>query len=261
MKNKGALRLSKFLARAGVGSRRQVDELIEQGRVSVNGRQAVLGQRIIPGKDEVCLDDRPVKRKEDYVYVMLHKPEGYLSSCSDPFGRPIVLSLLSGVSQRVFPVGRLDMDSEGLLILTNDGDLTYLLTHPKHGVVKEYVVEVAGKRDNRKIARLLSGIIVEGKKARADYARFLDGQSEALRVLIGVHEGRKHLVRHLCQGVGYPVKRLIRTRVGPLALFGLDKGKWRYLTENEVQALNHAARSGREGDHDARNQQNHVPKK
>jgi len=251
-------RISKFLAQAGIASRRRADELIEQGRVTVNGRRAVLGQQIIPGKDEVYVDRNPVSQKEILVYVMLHKPEGYLSSCSDPFGRPIVLSLIPEVKQRVFPVGRLDQDSEGLLILTNDGDLTYLLTHPKHRVIKEYVVEVSGKRDDKKILKLLSGIIVEGKKVHVDYARFVDNQGGPLRILIGVHEGQKHLVKQLCRAVGYKVRRLVRTRIGPLALSGLAKGKWRYLTETEVSALYKAAQLGWEGEYNARKKQDHV---
>ena len=139
-------------------------------------------------------------------------------------------------------MGRLDFDSEGLLILTNDGHLAYLLTHPKHQVIKEYVVEVSGKRDNSKINELLSGIIIDGKKVYVDYAKFLDSPGSDLRILIGVHEGQKHLVKQLCKAVGYRVKQLIRTRIGPLAIFGLEKGKWRYLTQKEVQALYKAAR-------------------
>lgn len=253
-----AQRISKFLAQAGVASRRDADKLIEQGRVTVNGRPAVLGQKITLGEDEVFVDQKPVTKKEPLVYVMLHKPEGYLSTCSDPFGRPIVLSLIPEVKQRVFPVGRLDQDSEGLLILTNDGELTYLLTHPKHMVIKEYVVEVSGKRDDQKILELLSGIIVEGKRVDVDYARFLDNQGGPLRILIGVHEGQKHLVKQLCRAVGYKVRRLVRTRMGPLALFGLDKGKWRNLTEKEVSALYKAAQLGWEGEYNGTKKQDHV---
>jgi 23S rRNA pseudouridine2605 synthase len=238
----GTQRISKFLAQAGVASRRAADQLIQQGRVTVNGKVAVLGQKITPGTDEILVDNKPVTPKEEHVYVMLHKPAGYLSTCHDPFGRPIVLSLIPEITQRVFPVGRLDFDSEGLLILTNDGHLAYLLTHPKHQVIKEYVVEVSGKRDNSKINELLSGIIIDGKKVYVDYAKFLDSPGSDLRILIGVHEGQKHLVKQLCKAVGYRVKQLIRTRIGPLAIFGLEKGKWRYLTQKEVQALYKAAR-------------------
>lgn len=234
-------RISKFLAQAGVASRRTVDRLIEQGRVTVNGKVAVLGQKVVPGTDEIRVDGKPVTAREERVHIMLHKPAGYLSTCRDPFGRPVVLSLMPEVTQRVFPVGRLDFDSEGLLILTNDGHLAYLLTHPKYEVIKEYLVEVSGKRDNRKIQELLSGIIIDGKKVYVDYASFLDGRDGSVRILIGVHEGRKHLVKRLCKAVGYEVKRLIRTRMGPLSLFGLQPGKWRHLTRKEVQALYKAA--------------------
>ncbi|MFY9470743.1 MAG: pseudouridine synthase [Bacillota bacterium] len=235
-------RLSKVLAQAGVASRRAADRLIQEGRVTVNGKVAVLGQKVTPGIDDIRVDNKPVTQNQKRVYIMLHKPQGYLSTCQDPFGRPIVLSLIPEVKERVFPVGRLDFDSEGLLLLTNDGHLAYLLTHPKHEVIKEYVVEVSGKRNNRKIKELLSGIIIDGKKVYVDYAKFLDSSDGSVRLLIGVHEGQKHLVKRLCKAVGYEVKRLIRTRIGPLALFGLDKGKWRHLTRKEVQALYKAAR-------------------
>jgi 23S rRNA pseudouridine2605 synthase len=249
--NTGFQRISKFLAQAGIASRRRADEIIEQGRVTVNGTLAVLGQRVVPGKDEVCVDGKQVTQKEPLVYVMLHKPQGYLSSCSDPFGRPTVVSLIPEVKQRVFPVGRLDQDAEGLLILTNDGTLAYLLTHPKHNVIKEYVVSVSGKRDDKKLLDLLSGIIIEGKKVYVDYARFLDSPGGFLRILIGVHEGQKHLVKQLCQAVGYRVIRLVRTKMGPVNLLGLPKGKWRYLKSKEVKALYKAARIGWEGEHNA----------
>ncbi len=243
------MRISKYLARAGVASRRNADRLIEMGKVFINGKPAVLGQRIIPEKDEVRVNGKLVMQKEKKVYIMLHKPQGYLSTCSDPFGRPIVLDLLSSIPQRVFPVGRLDQDSEGMLILTNDGDLTYLLTHPKHQVIKEYIVETSGKKDQNKIVQLLSGVIIDGKRVDVDYAKFLKTLNTNLRILIGVHEGQKHLVKRLCNAVGYNVKRLVRTKTGSLTLSGLDKGKWRHLSKKEVEELYEAARLGLEGDY------------
>lgn len=246
----GEERLSKFLARSGVASRRRVDAIIEEGRVKVNGRTAVLGQKIRPGEDRVLVDGREVSGIEKPVYAMLHKPRGYLSTCSDPRGRDTVMSLVQGIPGRVFPVGRLDYDAEGLLLMTNDGDLAYLLTHPKHKVVKEYVVEVAGPRDKRRLQEIGSGIIIGGKKVLVDYARFADQEGRPLRLVIGVHEGEKHLVKHICRSVGYGVKRLIRTKVGPLSLFDVSPGAWRYLTPKEVRDLYTAAREGWEGERD-----------
>ena len=241
-------RLSRFVARAGVASRRRVDSLIEEGRVTVNGRPAVLGQKIRPGKDRVLVDGREIDRGEKPVYILLYKPPGYLSTCSDPHGRRTVMSLLKGVSSRVFPVGRLDYDAEGLMLMTNDGKLAYLLSHPKHRVVKEYAVEIDGDRDESKIRQILSGIIVGGKKVTADYARFASEKGQPLRLIIGVHEGEKHLVKHICHSVGYGVNRLIRTRVGSLGLTGLNAGAWRYLSPKEVEDLYAAARKGWEGE-------------
>lgn len=267
------MRLSRFLAMAGVASRRHADELIEQGRVTVNGQKAVLGLRVVPGVDRVAVDGRVVGSKELPVYVLLNKPPGYLSTCSDPFDRRTVLSLLSGLKARVFPVGRLDMDAEGLLLLTNDGDLAYLLTHPKHHVVKEYLVEVTGDGVQEKTRAIRSGIIVGGKKVQVDYVRFLGPRKEDEskesrqapagrkvkpagsaerrdRILIAVHEGEKHLVKNICRAVGLQVKRLQRVKMGPLRLGDLPPGKWRYLEDREVAALYADARRKREGEQD-----------
>ena len=240
-------RLSRFLARAGVASRRHVDDLIEQGRVSVNGEKVELGQKIVPGADRVAVDGREIASKESPVYIILNKPFGYLSTCSDPFDRKTVLSLLPGLRERVFPVGRLDLDADGLLLLTNDGELAYLLTHPKHHVVKEYLVEVSGDSIETKAKALRSGIILDGKKVEVDYVRFFPRPP---RVLIGVHEGEKHLVKNLCREVGLQVRRLTRVKMGPLLLGTLPEGNWRYLEDREVAALYQDGRRAWEGEHD-----------
>ena len=231
------VRLSRFLAGAGVASRRHADLLIEQGRVLVNGRKAKLGEKI-RATDKISVDGRSVTSIEPRVYLALNKPVGYLSTCSDPFSRRTVLSLIRGVKERIFPIGRLDQDADGLLLLTNDGELAYLLTHPKHQVVKEYMVEVIGERDDDKAREMLSGIYIDGRKVVADYAGFLpskEGRRERLR--IGVHEGEKHLVKKMCAWAGYGVRRLTRTKVGPVRLGSLPKGAWRRLSGSEVRAL------------------------
>jgi 23S rRNA pseudouridine2605 synthase len=239
------IRISRFLARAGVASRRHVDDLVSQGRVTINGRRAVLGQKVDPEKDTVCVDGQVMGTIPELVYVMLDKPPGYLSSCSDPRSTRTVISLIRHVKARVFPVGRLDFDSDGLLLLTNDGDLTYLLTHPKHQVVKEYVVWVSGPKDRRKLHEMLSGILIDGRKAQVDYAEFVDDENYpgidpgtgTTGIRIGVHEGRKHLVKRICRAVGYSVLRLTRTKIGSLSLGRLPQGEWRYLSDCEVRSL------------------------
>lgn len=258
MSAEGPERVSKFLARAGIASRRHAEELITQGRVMVNDHVAVIGEKVVPGLDRVFVDGKEVIQGAKRVYVLLNKPAGYLSTCHDPFGRPTVLSLVGGVKERIFPVGRLDMDAEGLLLLTNDGDLAYLLTHPKHRVVKEYIVETRGPRDEKKIREILSGIIIGGKKIEVDYARFLDVERGPVRLLIAVHEGEKHLVKDICHAVGYDVERLTRTRIGPLTLGDTPTGKWRYLSDQEVRALYGAAQKGWEGEDDAGKSKNRI---
>ncbi len=241
-------RISRFLAMAGVASRRRIDSLIEQGRVTVNGRVATLGQQVTPGEDVLRVDGAIVSQKEPPVYLLLNKPSGYLSSCSDPFSRKTVMDLVCGLKARVFPVGRLDLDSQGLLLLTNDGDLAHLLSHPRHRVVKEYIVTVTGLRDESKIRRILAGITIDGKKVRADYAEILEPAVDSaceFRIRIGVHEGQKHLVKRICARVGYKVQKLVRTKVGTLSLGSLASGKWRYLSDREVKSLYRCAGSTR----------------
>lgn len=243
-------RLSRFLAGAGVASRRHADGLIEQGRVTVNGQRAEIGQKTVLGVDRLFVDGLEVASKESSIYLMLNKPLGYLSTCSDPFGRMTVLSLLPGTVPRVFPVGRLDLDAEGLLLLTNDGDIAYLLTHPKHHVVKEYVVEVAGGSIEAKTEVLRRGVILDGKRIDLDYVRCLLSDDRFPRIVVGVHEGEKHLVKNLCRAVGLQIRRLTRVRMGPLRLGNLPRGKWRPLKEEEVAALYADGRRAWEGEHD-----------
>lgn len=241
-------RVSSYLARAGIASRRKAEQFIKDGYVTVNGRPAVIGQIITPGLDQVCFKGIVVTVPSRLVYVLLNKPPGFISSCRSQFGRPAVTSLIAGVKERLFPVGRLDVDADGLLLLTNDGQLTYVLTHPKYRIIKEYVVEVGGQIDDCKIKRIVSGIMIDGRQVFVDYARFLRGEQNRPKLLIGVHEGKKHLVKKICNSVGYDVERLTRTKMGPLHIGKLPIGKWRYLTDKEVSSLYAAARREPEGD-------------
>jgi len=227
-------RLQKVLAERGVGSRRACEALIAAGRVQVNGEVAALGRRVDATSDRVTVDGVPVSVRPGLVYYLLNKPAGVLSTASDPQGRPAVTGLVPP-EPRVYPVGRLDADSEGLLLLTNDGDLTYRLTHPSFGVEKEYLV--AGTPSPGELRRLREGLdLDDGRTAPARVARVGD---HGLRITI--HEGRNRQIRRMCDAIGHPVHRLVRTRIGPLRVEALAPGKWRELTPAEVRALEQAA--------------------
>ncbi len=233
-------RLQKLLAGAGLGSRRACEQLIEEGRVTVNGAVAHLGQRASGASDRIAVDGIPLPIREGVAYYLLNKPPGVVSSAFDPEGRPTVLDLVPDVP-RVFPVGRLDMMTEGLLVLTNDGELAHHLTHPSFGLVKEYVVEVEGPLSREAIGRLRRGVeLDDGLTARARVSQF---GPDAAR--IAIHEGRNRQVRRMCEAVGHPVRRLVRTRIGPLSDRTLSPGQWRPLTMAEVRALWEAAQGAR----------------
>jgi 23S rRNA pseudouridine2605 synthase len=225
-------RLQKVLAQLGVGSRRACEELIAAGRVTVNGEVARLGQRVDPDTDLVAIDGVPVGIRPGLVYYALNKPAGVVSTASDPQQRPVVMGLVPD-EPRVHPVGRLDADSEGLLLLTNDGDLTFHLTHPRFGVEKEYLVMVEGAPKRGALRQLRQGVVLEdGPTAPARVAQV---GPHGLRVTI--HEGRNRQVRRMCDAVGHPVRRLVRTRIGPVRMGKLAPGEWRHLTTAEVRAL------------------------
>jgi len=224
------MRLNAFLARAGVSSRRGADDLIRAGRVAVNGREGELGTFVSPG-DVVSLDGRELSAQE-LAYVLLHKPPGTVTTASDPQGRPTVVGLV-GHRVRAVPVGRLDVDTTGALLLTNDGQLAHRLAHPRYEVEKTYVAEVEGDPDPEALLRLAQGIELEdGRTAPARTRRLAAGRIELV-----LHEGRKHQVKRMCAAVGHPVRRLERSRYAGLGLEGLAQGEWRELSADEVHAL------------------------
>ncbi len=229
-------RLQKLLARAGFGSRRACEELITEGRVTVNGSVAHLGQRADSRHDHIAVDKIPLPMREGIVYYLLNKPLGVVSTASDPEGRPTVLDLVPEVP-RVFPVGRLDVLTEGLLVLTNDGDLAYKLTHPSFGVVKEYVAVVEGRITREALGRLRRGVELEDGLTAPARASSLGPHA----VRIAVHEGRNRQVRRMLDAVGHPVRSLARTRIGPVSDPTLAPGEWRDLTAGEVRGLWEAA--------------------
>jgi 23S rRNA pseudouridine2605 synthase len=234
-------RLQKVLARAGIGSRRACEELIDEGRVTVNGHVVTLGARVDPEVDTVEVDGVAVGTKAGLVYYLVNKPAGVITTASDPQGRRTVVDLVPA-EPRVFPVGRLDADSEGLLLLTNDGDLTHRLTHPSFGVEKEYVAEIVGAPSRGVLRRLREGVeLDDGTTAPARV-----GQLAPTTLRITIHEGRNRQIRRMGDAVGHPVVRLVRTRIGPLRDTTLAPGAWRELKPEEVRALERAAAGVRE---------------
>ena len=225
-------RLQKVLAAAGVASRRHVEEMVREGRILVNGRPARIGQRVDPDTDRVEVDGSPISLRSDVVHYLLNKPPGVVSTASDPQGRPTVLDGLPA-EPRVYPVGRLDMDSEGLLLLTNDGDLAGRIMHPSSGCEKEYLVGVEGKPTAGALRSLREGVeLSDGLTAPA---RVSSPQRGVLRIVVS--EGRNRQVRRMCAAVGLTVTRLVRTRIGPLRDLRLRPGEWRELTQPELRSL------------------------
>ena len=228
-------RLQKVLARVGIGSRRVCEDLIAEGRVTVDGEVAVLGRRVDVETALIELDGAPIGVRPDLVHYLLNKPAGVVTTADDPQGRPTVVGLVPA-EPRVFPVGRLDFDTEGLLLLTNDGELAHRLTHPSFGVEKEYVVELEGSPSRAALRRLREGVELDDGTTAPARAALL----EPSVVRLTVHEGRNRQVRRMCDAVGHPVVRLIRTRIGPLADRSLAPGAWRELTGDEVRSLQRA---------------------
>lgn len=229
-------RLQKVLARAGFGSRRACEELIEAGRVTVNGEQAELGRRVDLDVDRVQVDGIPVAVRPGLVYYLLNKPSRVVTTASDPQGRRTVLDLVP-LEPRVFPVGRLDYETEGLLLLTNDGDLAHGLTHPSRGVEKAYLAEVEGVPSRAALRRLREGVPLEDGLTAPARVRLAQAVPGGAAIEVVIHEGRNRQIRRMCEAVGHPVRRLVRTRIGPLVDHGLRPGQWRPLHLAEVRAL------------------------
>jgi 23S rRNA pseudouridine2605 synthase len=229
-------RLQKVLARAGFGSRRACEELIGAGRVTVDGEVATLGRRVDPSSDHIEIDGVAVPTAPGLVYYLLNKPAGVVTTASDPEGRPTVVNLVPA-TPRVFPVGRLDYDTEGLLLLTNDGDLAQGLTHPSRGVEKAYLAEVEGVPGRAALRRLREGVLLDDGPTAPASVRVAQSVPGGAALEIVIHEGRNRQVRRMCEAVGHPVRRLVRTRIGPLVDRRLAPGLWRPLAPAEVRAL------------------------
>lgn len=233
-------RLQKVLARAGIASRRAAEEMIVAGRIHVNGVRAELGQRVDPHKDEVKVDGSLVPLREDLVHYLLNKPAGVVSTADDPEGRPTVVEMIE-TDTRVWPVGRLDIETEGAILLTNDGDLTLRLTHPRYGVSKTYVAEVQGSVGSRAARTLARGVDLDDGPTAPAEAKVLERSSSGSVVELVLKEGRNRQARRMFEAVGHPVRRLVRTAIGPLKLGRLKPGTYRKLSPAEVRTLYKAA--------------------
>ena len=231
-----AERLQKILSARGVASRRTAETWIQQGRVTVNGIPARLGDTADPEQDEILLDGKPLPQGQEPVYILLNKPRGYVTTLSDEQGRPNAAQLVADCGVRVYPVGRLDMDSEGLLLFTNDGVFANALMHPKHQVKKTYDVWVTGYVPGAEI-RLARPIELDGYTIRKPEVKLLKAEGNRARLRVTIHEGRNRQIRRMCQAAGMTVTRLRRIREGSLSLGDLAPGAWRHLTREEVARL------------------------
>ena len=230
-------RLQKYLAQCGVASRRKCEELILQGRVQVNGVTVTeLGTKINPEKDKIKFDGKDIKQAQKLVYILLNKPIGYVTTADDQFGRDTVLDLVK-VKERIVPVGRLDMYTSGALILTNDGDFVYQVTHPKHEIEKTYTVTIKGIVQNSEVEQLRNGIKIDDYITKPARVKILktDTEKDISRLEITIHEGKNRQVRKMCEAVGRKVLALHRSKIGGIGVKDIELGKWRYLTANEVQ--------------------------
>ncbi len=231
------MRLQKYLADCGVASRRKCEELILEGKVTVNGKVVqVLGTQVTD-EDEVRYENRILKSASKYVYYILNKPVGYITSVQDEKNRPTVMELMKEVPERIFPVGRLDYNTSGLLILTNDGALTYGLTHPKHHVNKTYEVQIKGQIKESALQKLREGIVIDGKKTHPAEVKVMQSSENKSIIRLTIHEGRNRQVRKMCEQVGHPVLKLKRIAIGNIALKHLKEGEYRCLTEQEIDYL------------------------
>lgn len=230
-------RLQKILAQAGIASRRKCEDLIREGRITVDGTVVTeLGSKVDPENSIITFDGHPLSQ-EDIVYILLNKPAGYVTTLSDPQGRPIVTDLLQGIRQRVFPVGRLDFDTEGALILTNDGSLSQFIQHPRHEVNKTYMATVKGTPSPGKIAQLEKGIVIDGQKTWPARVRIKEQKKTESTLELIIHEGKKRQVRKMLAAIGHPVKFLTRTAYGNLKLGKLETGKYRLLTKKDLKMI------------------------
>lgn len=236
------MRLQKYLAAAGIGSRRTCEQYILEGRIKVNGEIVTELGKQVEEQDEVLFDNKLVKPESDYVYYLLNKPTGYVTTVKDEKDRPTVMDLIKDSEYRVFPVGRLDFNTSGLIILTNDGQLTYELTHPKHNIDKTYQVKVKGKLTQKEIAKLEQGVFIDGRKTAPAKVELIKENNTTTVFNITIHEGRNRQIRKMCEAVGHKVLTLKRIAIGNIKLGNLALGEYRLLTHQEIIYLKNAGK-------------------
>lgn len=235
------MRLQKFLSECGIASRRKAEELISAGKVKVNGRPASIGDKIDPKRDKVTVAGKKVVKADKPVYVMLHKPRGYVTTMSDEMDRRCVAELVSDISERIYPIGRLDRDSEGLLLMTNDGEFANLMMHPSHHIPKRYRVTVRPSVNEEQLTALTTGLMIDGRMTAPAQVNVIERGEGRVVLEIVLSEGRNRQIRKMCEQVSLEVARLKRTAFGSLKLGMLEPGKWRYLTQDEADRLRRSA--------------------
>lgn len=235
----GQMRLQKFLAHAGIASRRASEDLIRQGRITVNGKTVTDMGLNVDENDVVAMDGKFISNKETdtKIYIVVNKPVGYVSTAKDQFGRPAVVDLVSGIKTRLYPVGRLDFDTSGLIILTNDGEFTYRMTHPKHEIDKVYEAVVSGIPSKEEIERFENGLKIEDYTTSKARLEVITKKAHNAVIHVTIHEGKNRQVRKMCDAIGHRVLSLKRISIGPIALGSLPEGKWRSLTSEEIEHL------------------------
>lgn len=246
-------RLQKIMARAGLASRRKAEELIQQGRVLINGQVVTrLGTKADPAEDIIEVNGRPVEQAENKVYILLNKPHGYITSRYDPEGRPTVLTLLSDITERIFPVGRLDYDTEGLLILTNDGQFAQTLQHPRHQVERKYLVKVKSMPTQKTLSRIKEGVHIDGEKTIGTKVKIIGKMQRNTWLEIVLTEGKYRHIKKIFEAVGHRTLRIKRISFGPIHLGKLPQGSYRFLTKRELDSVKklivqslHSSRNGR----------------
>ena len=233
-----SIRLQKYLAEAGIGSRRKCEEYIEQGKVKVNGNIAALGTKVDPEKDKVEFEEKEINKIEENIYILLNKPIGYVTTVNDQFGRDEVLDLIK-VKQRIVPVGRLDMYTSGALLLSNDGEFIYKITHPKHEIDKTYTVTIKGIITDQEVEKLRNGVEIEDYITKPAKVKILkiDEEKNISRLAITIHEGKNRQVRKMCEAIGKKVQALHRNKIGNIDVKDLKIGTWRYLKPKEIEQL------------------------
>ena len=244
------IRLQKFLSESGVASRRKAEELIEAGKVKVNGHTARIGDKVDPVKDTVTVFGKKVTRASSTRYILLHKPRGYVTTLSDEMGRKCITDLIKDINERVYPIGRLDRDSEGLLLLTNDGEFANLMMHPSHHIPKHYRVTVRPSISQEQIDRMETGLVIDGRMTAPCKVRILQKEDDRVVLEVILYEGRNRQIRKMCEMLELDVARLKRTAMGSVRLGMLPQGKWRDLTPDEIERLTNLATKETRKDND-----------